>query len=741
MKINKFTSWIYALCLLAVGFGCSDDESFSASSKQTIHSYKVAVCYAPQKVTQWKRLAEWSEAIMTQAQQMLDKAVRLELEWINEESADLETQLRRVTDDEQYVAIIGPADARKASMAAQYCMDSQKTLILPETANAEFQRIYASKNYVYCLTQNDVMQAEVMFSLLRNGDLMGDSQFNRVAFIASDDSYGDTFRQWFGYLATERYLSTDYVGILNDQLSVEEAIRRWIEGETSNDATAESYAPYLFFASSRADDLIKADAELSRLKEASGLPAFLYFYRVFSAGLFLTDEEIAQIKNTYEGVQVAPNPSSGFAPCYQAKFGEEPLEGEAQFFDAITLLYYALTAMEADGAAVFADSTDDLGLPARHSTLNGYLEKVVDGRESAPLGWLQGNAGLLFSLLQAGHYPDIEGVSSDLTFDSRFHCAVTRSIYRHWRIHNGRCVTLEYLSADGSDRTVSSIEEWSTQVEVIQQLKDEETHITYPPLTDHYAVVVAASSGWSNYRHQADALAMYRLLKQQGYDDDHILLIMEDDIAYHDYNSYPGVIKVTPDGNNLYGDDVKVDYKMSDLSAYDLKNILSGTSTSHTPKVLPTTAGDNVLLFWSGHGDYGLLNYGNYNVTAQQLLETIHEMKANQKFRKLFCVIEACYSGSVASYCEGTDGVLFMTAANGAETSKADMKDPQLNVYLSNGFTRAFQSKITENPSVTLHDLFYHVATQTVGSHACIYNQTHYGNLFTERMDEYMLIK
>ena len=270
MKINKFTSWIYALCLLAVGFGCSDDESSSASSKQTIHSYKVAVCYAPQKVTQWKRLAEWSEAIMTQAQQMLDKAVRLELEWINEESADLETQLRRVTDDEQYVAIIGPADARKASMAAQYCMDSQKTLILPVTAYAECHRSDASKNYVYCLTQNDVMQAEVMFSLLRNGDLMGDSQFNRVAFIASDDSYGDTFRQWFGYLATERYLSTDYVGILNGQLSVEEAIRRWIEGETSNDATAESYAPYLFFASSRADDLIKAEAELSRLKEASG---------------------------------------------------------------------------------------------------------------------------------------------------------------------------------------------------------------------------------------------------------------------------------------------------------------------------------------------------------------------------------------------------------------------------------------------------------------------------------------
>ena len=66
------------------------------------------------------------------------------------------------------------------------------------------------------------------------------------------------------------------------------------------------------------------------------------------------------------------------------------------------------------------------------------------------------------------------------------------------------------------------------------------------------------------------------------------------------------------------------------------------------------------------------------------------------------------------------------------------MKDEQLHVYLSNGFTRAFQTKLTEQPDVSLRDLFYFVATQTVGSHASLYNQSHYGNVFTERMGEYM---
>lgn len=60
-------------------------------------------------------------------------------------------------------------------------------------------------------------------------------------------------------------------------------------------------------------------------------------------------------------------------------------------------------------------------------------------------------------------------------------------------------------------------------------------------------------------------------------------------------------------------------------------------------------------------------------------------------------------------------------------------------VFLSNGFTRAFQTKITENPDVTLRDLFYFVATQTVGSHACMFNQSNYGNVFTERMSEFLV--
>ena len=106
------------------------------------------------------------------------------------------------------------------------------------------------------------------------------------------------------------------------------------------------------------------------------------------------------------------------------------------------------------------------------------------------------------------------------------------------------------------------------------------------------------------------------------------------------------------------------------------------------------------------------------------------------KYRKLFFVMETCFSGSVADSCEDIKGVLMMTAANASETSKADMFDNELGVYLSNGFTRAFQSKIFGEPNVTLRDLFYHVVRQTAGSHASLYNYKNYGDIYNEHLGE-----
>lgn len=108
------------------------------------------------------------------------------------------------------------------------------------------------------------------------------------------------------------------------------------------------------------------------------------------------------------------------------------------------------------------------------------------------------------------------------------------------------------------------------------------------------------------------------------------------------------------------------------------------------------------------------------------------------KYREMFFAIDACCSGSIGEACEGIQGVLLMTAANPNETSKADMKDPDMGLWLSNGFTRAFQEAIDENPDIVLRDLYYKLAAQTVGSHATVYNVENYGNVYTNTMREFL---
>lgn len=47
----------------------------------------------------------------------------------------------------------------------------------------------------------------------------------------------------------------------------------------------------------------------------------------------------------------------------------------------------------------------------------------------------------------------------------------------------------------------------------------------------NWAVLVAGSKGWSNYRHQADVCHAYQILHKNGIPDSNIIVMMYDDLA------------------------------------------------------------------------------------------------------------------------------------------------------------------------------------------------------------------
>jgi legumain len=50
---------------------------------------------------------------------------------------------------------------------------------------------------------------------------------------------------------------------------------------------------------------------------------------------------------------------------------------------------------------------------------------------------------------------------------------------------------------------------------------------------DNFAVLVAGSNGYYNYRHQADVCHAYQILHKHGIPDSNIVVMMYDDIAHN----------------------------------------------------------------------------------------------------------------------------------------------------------------------------------------------------------------
>ncbi|MBQ9207392.1 MAG: hypothetical protein IJ158_11870, partial [Treponema sp.] len=123
----------------------------------------------------------------------------------------------------------------------------------------------------------------------------------------------------------------------------------------------------------------------------------------------------------------------------------------------------------------------------------------------------------------------------------------------------------------------------------------------------------------------------------------------------------------------------------------------------------------NIIWFWSGHGtningdsENGYFVWEGKNsaykgFTTDLMQTTLEAMdsddEGNKHFRQLLIVTETCYSGSVMHICDGIEGVLAFTAANGSETSLADLYSVELKVWLSNRFTKNFTESITAEPA------------------------------------------
>ena len=712
---------VYLLSLFLMA-ACTGDDPFSPSSVTT-HCFKVAVIMEQDEQERWERTAQWAFENIAEAQRGMKDKVELQLMFKCEEEADFGQYMQQLAEDPGVAAIVGPTtSASAARMALELGKEgaSVKPMITPSCTRVEYQRKFANEPYVWNLAESDIAQLEVMLSGVASIYLSNryPPELRPLMLLCADDGNDEArnaYAEWFGFIAEEYGLKVEGVYLYKDEAD----LRRYVRGMCGiDDAVIGDKG--LLFNPSDSQMALAFDDEVGKIYDELRRPGTVFFMpQIYCSDAFVSEQTAAYATHaTYQGIDLYAFPESGFNKAYHQRFGEELINGEAQFYDGLCLVAYAAALSLHTG-----------------QTLNDAVLAVVDGCDGKGGSWLPADMSRNFQLLSEGQTPDIDGVSSSWTFDEKTHSSVCGSTFRRWRLYDGQFLTTEYLSTEGSRRTTSSKNMWDWTATHMQTFNaDEGTGLIYPALDERWALLVAGSMGWANYRFQADVFAMYQLLKQHGYDDDHIVLICEDDVASHTSNPHPGQLRISDTGANVY-DAAAIDYRLRDLSPSDIRAILQGRSSAKLPKVLSPDDDDNVLIFWSSHGDPGSLDFGKSQTMDYGRLSNII---AGTPHRKLLMAVEACYSGGLGEACEGLPGCLFITAANPYETSHADVWSEQVGVFLSNGFTRGFLEAIGDDPAISLRDLYYTMARNTSGSHVKVYNAPNYGNVYINTMSEYL---
>lgn len=98
--------------------------------------------------------------------------------------------------------------------------------------------------------------------------------------------------------------------------------------------------------------------------------------------------------------------------------------------------------------------------------------------------------------------------------------------------------------------------------------------------TNNWVVLVCTSTFWFNYRHVANVLSIYHIVKRLGIADDHIILMLADDMACNARNVLPGTVFNHYNHHlNVYGDTVEVDYRGAEVNVENLIRLLTSISS------------------------------------------------------------------------------------------------------------------------------------------------------------------
>ncbi len=763
---------IVAVVLLALTLftACKQEDDTIVYQKSRRWVEKTVAVVAPMSAdaatkARFERTVQWFLGNLHQAQLHDTLCIDLKLEWHDELTEDLTRLGQELGEREDVMAVIGPFSNDGVALLAPGCQQTHKPVIAPTATSEEIIRRFAvgtagvsnKEPFLWSLTETDITFCEVLMNMYASYALnFVHDKSTPAALFAPNDSYGRTFYDWGPYQAEEMGIRFSHNDMYSSDADLRQRMKAYYDeldqlsyfGSvlTGNFCVIETTQQLLDMARLRMEWWGEDPDEPFPEEDKNEMQEILEGWaRIWFAFSNLTQESLdalgpqaLDVLQYYQGFSPYADPTTGFEKSYEVKFGNKPTFAECKFYDALMLAAFAASYAE------------------HHADVTDINQAIIDittphAEQLRSAAWSQTSMELYLSALEQGQLMDFKGASGEIRFDNETYTSAIHTTYVHWQIHDGKIQHRNYLSSDGSHRTSSTMAAWSwlaknAEEAFARSAENKDAGISYPALTAQYAVLVQGSNGWNNYRHQADVLSVYQMLKTKGFDDDHIILIIDKALASDAMNPEPGIIRAEDGGNDLMAG-CSMDYDNADISPSDISNILLGVKTDKTPVVLPKDAGQNVLLFWSGHGHNHANNgadelvWRNADVgrgmTADLLRQTISLMHQQGHYRKMFVLTEPCFSEAVITPLVGIPGVLAMSSAGTFEQSFADNWSTELGVWRCDRFSRNLVTHLTASPTTTYRDLYLFCAQRTLGSHVHIVNSAHFGNLYTTGPQEF----
>jgi legumain len=251
-----------------------------------------------------------------------------------------------------------------------------------------------------------------------------------------------------------------------------------------------------------------------------------------------------------------------------------------------------------------------------------------------------------------------------------------------------------------------------------------------------WAIVLAGSNGYGNYRHQSDTCHAYHIVNKFGIPDKQVIVMQYDDIANNPSNPYPGQMFNKPTAAGTPGVDVykgcKKDYTGAAVTPEMFVAAMTGDSSKTGGRpVLQSGPNDRVFIFFTDHGGTGIIAFPDGSLmSSTTLMAAIKQMYTSKMYSHLVFYMEACESGSMfEGLIPSNIGVYVTTASNAVESSWGTYCPPDdmvngkhINSCLGDLYSiNWMENSDAQGPKETLQAQFLDVRTKTTQSHVMQY--------------------